>query len=503
MSRRSKGVAYVEFYDEESVPKAIGMTGHRILGIPIIISASESEKNVEAEQKAALAAAAAGLPIEREIVRPEVVTNKLFVGNLALSVTEEDLRILFEACGRLETVKLHFDSFTGRSKGFALVVFRTTYDAKFAIKKLNAHIEVRPVGNDDKMGIKDWDDSETQGVSLNSLSRVELMAKLARDEVRTTTSSGSTRITPAMHVYDDSPCVLLKNMFDPAEESGSHWVREIEADVAEECSKFGKVKHIAVDPKSAGFIYLKFDGPDAAKRAVSSLNGRFFAGKSISAGQLADSLYYAKIATGHYDEYGDRLNRQALSAEEMEAIEVVPEVLPFARVEGEPSLTVSNITNKDFVLKPVAPMTKVCCRLERMTSPFATSFNFYLENHAEASELLIMTAEKHFGLDARYSIKTTEHNRELLLGKVKTNILGTSCSIMQFLGGLEYEEVACVDFSSVKNFQIVHPDDKEYITLQSGRINDHSFNVDIRYPFTLFQALGIVLTSFDPKLTSE
>ncbi|KAJ3306507.1 hypothetical protein HDV03_005117 [Kappamyces sp. JEL0829] len=293
MSRRSKGVAYVEFYDEESVPKAIGMTGHRILGIPIIISASESEKNVEAEQKAALAAAAAGLPIEREIVRPEVVTNKLFVGNLALSVTEEDLRILFEACGRLETVKLHFDSFTGRSKGFALVVFRTTYDAKFAIKKLNAHvlkgkqIEVRPVGNDDKMGIKDWDDSETQGVSLNSLSRVELMAKLARDEVRTTTSSGSTRITPAMHVYDDSPCVLLKNMFDPAEESGSHWVREIEADVAEECSKF-------VDPKSAGFIYLKFDGPDAAKRAVSSLNGRFFAGKSISAGQLADSLYYAK-----------------------------------------------------------------------------------------------------------------------------------------------------------------------------------------------------------------
>ncbi|KAJ3306506.1 hypothetical protein HDV03_005116 [Kappamyces sp. JEL0829] len=265
----------------------------------------------------------------------------------------------------------------------------------------------------------------------------------------------------------------------------------------------------------------------------------------------------------------------------MEAIEVVPEVLPFARVEGEPSLTVSNITNKDFVLKPVAPMTKVCCRLERMTSPFATSFNFYLENHAEASELLIMTAEKHFGLDARYSIKTTEHNRELLLGKVKTNILGTSCSIMQLLGGLEYEEVACVDYetkittqksprkfnviipslgidqkplavhgamrqsslservksgndqrfyqvlsnktpqwnqetrsytlnfngrvnvSSVKNFQIVHPDDKEYITLQSGRINDHSFNVDIRYPFTLFQALGIVLTSFDPKLTSE
>ena len=53
MSRRSKGVAYVEFYNEESVPKAIGMTGQKLFGIPIIVSASESDKNVEAEQKAA------------------------------------------------------------------------------------------------------------------------------------------------------------------------------------------------------------------------------------------------------------------------------------------------------------------------------------------------------------------------------------------------------------------------------------------------------------------
>jgi RNA recognition motif-containing protein len=48
---RSKGVAYVEFYSDESVPKAIGMTGHKLLGIPIICSASEAYKNAEVEQR--------------------------------------------------------------------------------------------------------------------------------------------------------------------------------------------------------------------------------------------------------------------------------------------------------------------------------------------------------------------------------------------------------------------------------------------------------------------
>lgn len=51
-SQRSKGVAYVEFYLEESVPKAIGMTGQKLMGIPIIVSASEAEKNQEAALKA-------------------------------------------------------------------------------------------------------------------------------------------------------------------------------------------------------------------------------------------------------------------------------------------------------------------------------------------------------------------------------------------------------------------------------------------------------------------
>jgi RNA-binding protein 23/39 len=41
---------------------------------------------------------------------------------------------------------------------------------------------------------------------------------------------------------DVSRCVLLKNCFDPAEETGDSWARELEDDVKHECeSKYGKV----------------------------------------------------------------------------------------------------------------------------------------------------------------------------------------------------------------------------------------------------------------------
>ncbi|KAK2078141.1 hypothetical protein QBZ16_004009 [Prototheca wickerhamii] len=45
-------------------------------------------------------------------------------------------------------------------------------------------------------------------------------------------------------------CVLLKNMFDPAEETEPGWAEDIGADVRDECTKFGDVLHAHVDANS-------------------------------------------------------------------------------------------------------------------------------------------------------------------------------------------------------------------------------------------------------------
>ena len=44
-SRRSKGIAYIEFHDETSVAPALLLSGQRLLGTPIIIQETMAEKN--------------------------------------------------------------------------------------------------------------------------------------------------------------------------------------------------------------------------------------------------------------------------------------------------------------------------------------------------------------------------------------------------------------------------------------------------------------------------
>ncbi|KAI7897827.1 Tub family-domain-containing protein [Cokeromyces recurvatus] len=57
--------------------------------------------------------------------------------------------------------------------------------------------------------------------------------------------------------------------------------------------------------------------------------------------------------------------------------------------------------------------------------------------------------------------------------------------------------------ASVKNFQIVHDNDLDYIVMQFGRVERDSFTMDYKYPMCLLQAFSIALTSFDAKLACE
>lgn len=93
-SRRSKGIAYIEFVEASSVPLAIGLTGQRLLGVPIIVQASQAEKNRAA---AAAAAAAAANNLQRGMMGPL----RLYVGSLHFNITEEMLRGIFEPFGRV------------------------------------------------------------------------------------------------------------------------------------------------------------------------------------------------------------------------------------------------------------------------------------------------------------------------------------------------------------------------------------------------------------------
>jgi len=60
-----------------------------------------------------------------------------------------------------------------------------------------------------------------------------------------------------------------------------------------------------------------------------------------------------------------------------------------------------------------------------------------------------------------------------------------------------------VTMASVKNFQLIDPEDHETVMLQFGRVGKHDFTMDVRWPFTPLQALWVVLSSFDSKIACD
>lgn len=71
---------------------------------------------------------------------------KVYVGNLPFSVGSEKLKELFASYGEIEEATVISDKFSGRSKGFGFVTFKSDEAANKAIAEMNEkEIEGRPL----------------------------------------------------------------------------------------------------------------------------------------------------------------------------------------------------------------------------------------------------------------------------------------------------------------------------------------------------------------------
>jgi tubby-related protein 1 len=71
------------------------------------------------------------------------------------------------------------------------------------------------------------------------------------------------------------------------------------------------------------------------------------------------------------------------------------------------------------------------------------------------------------------------------------------------IGGYVLNFHGRVTIASVKNFQLVSPEDHSKVVLQFGKTGKDDFTMDIQYPITPLQAFGIVLSSFDSKIACD
>ncbi|KAL4447210.1 hypothetical protein ABPG77_007243 [Micractinium sp. CCAP 211/92] len=373
---RSKGFAYIEFQRKEDVINALALTGQMLMGQPVMVKMSEAEKNLaweaaeaaKRQQKqleaqhgpevaAAMMAAAAGVtsvaaaalppalpgmpPMPGMVPAAAAVTvaagpARLALSNLPTSITEVDVRPIFEPFGQLDFVMLQRDA-ANQPTGNGFVQYRLLSDATKAKENLHgldivgrtlevnwapAEVPVEqlalagaaaappPLPPGVPPPVTNLPESLNEGVEggtvggglkLTGQARTALMSKLAanagldtsnvpqlpvpqaapQQQVPSGLAMEQGMLGPASPI--PTQCLLLKNMFDPAEETAENWDREIAEDVAGECAKYGGVLHVFVDKASRGFVYLKFDSVPAAANAQRALHGRWFAARQIAA----------------------------------------------------------------------------------------------------------------------------------------------------------------------------------------------------------------------------
>ncbi|KAK4683787.1 RNA-binding protein 23/39, partial [Tremellales sp. Uapishka_1] len=346
VSRRSKGIGYVELDAVELVNRALGLSGTVVMGIPINIQLTEAERNRQG------LAATGGLPamttytgstsrpantygssfppLSTGLAIPQGVDvdahpdasipyHRLFVSNIAQNLSADDLKQVFEPFGALDFVDLHLDFVSpsvgsqevslnpkdqsGRSKGTAYVQFKDLPSAQMALDAMNEFdLAGRPIRvqtiQERAYVAEHIEDSSGYGTRLDATQRQQLMFKLARTEpaVNLSLSAHRAPVTTKSIPTNPTPFVVVSNMFNPEEETERNWDLDLAEDIKGEVeSKYGTVKRLKVEKMSAGEVYIEFDGVPAAEKGIKGLNGRYFGGRRLQASFISETLFKAHL----------------------------------------------------------------------------------------------------------------------------------------------------------------------------------------------------------------
>uniref|UniRef100_A0A8C5QIL7 LEM domain-containing protein 2 n=1 Tax=Leptobrachium leishanense TaxID=445787 RepID=A0A8C5QIL7_9ANUR len=93
-----------------------------------------------------------------------------------------------------------------------------------------------------------------------------------------------------------TPCLKIRNMFDPVVEIGDHWHLAIQEAILEKCSDNEGIVHIAVDKNSReGCVYVKCLSPEFAGKAFKALHGSWFDGKLVTVKYLRLDRYHHRF----------------------------------------------------------------------------------------------------------------------------------------------------------------------------------------------------------------
>lgn len=305
---RSKGFCFVEFDRVEAAEAAQAtMNGVMLKGRAMKIGKPTGGSQLTAEQQANLSinqpltpqqaaeqaahiAAAAGLPMQinqsiNTLTISSTPTNRILISGFHPELVENDVIDLFSSFGAIN--KREFDAPHNR----CVLEFADLAPAQSAVEhmdqfdlmgyKLKCQFLAPPI----VQPIMPAYPSSTAFLPQQPVMPASYVQSLRSEEgIAISSHSQRTEVMQrlaASRSNQPSNVVLLSNMVDANQIDA-----ELEGDVRSECEKFGQVNKIHIEPNHTNntvAISVAFGSVAEASKAIESLNGRWFAGRTVQA----------------------------------------------------------------------------------------------------------------------------------------------------------------------------------------------------------------------------
>lgn len=202
--------------------------------------------------------------------------NKISITNLPIYLPEDQILELLTAFGELKNFVLVRDASTQESRGIAFCEYKNPTSTSVAVESLNG-MEL----GDTAMKVKLASIGIQQVSGEMSVNAMSMMAGTAKDD------------------GENGRVLCLMNMITPEELMDPDEADEILEDIKEECAKYGPLADVKMPRPTGGSrqnngigkVYLKYESPDSAAKALAALAGRKFADRTVVATYFGEEYF--------------------------------------------------------------------------------------------------------------------------------------------------------------------------------------------------------------------
>jgi poly(U)-binding-splicing factor PUF60 len=262
---------------------------------------------------------------------PRPLPNRIYVANVHELIQEDEIRAIFEAFGPLRHCNLCPDpKLLNQHRGYGFVEYEVVADAINATNSLhNFELAGRqlkigktvvggpiPIGMKDALNLKkevsedEHINSESDLPVLNQIKLPSAVLKAAQQinaalgaQVQTSTQNNSHTSTSSSRwgkgpkeseISSDVVC-MMTNLIEPEELEDSQEAQELIEDISSECEKFGPlaepIKIYTAASSGKIIVFVKYKNAADCALSIQKMDGRWFAGRQISAKLFPLNLY--------------------------------------------------------------------------------------------------------------------------------------------------------------------------------------------------------------------